>query len=162
METLIMKILKILILSLIANFAIANSDFYVGAGIGMANLSPDSESSDSSDAAYKLTLGAKINKEFALELGYASLGNSDGGIDYDYTSFGIVYNIETESGINPFIGAGIANFSSNKEIDEKTQGYGTLGVAFSLDEELDLDGRLSWTKYADDANVVLLEAVSGF
>jgi hypothetical protein len=152
---------------LISSVAFAN-DYYIGAGIGASNLKPNVSGIKSQiDTAFKLTLGANLNENFAAELSYANLGTNDdiSPLDYKYTSLGVVYNHNLDnSSITPFIGAGWADFSTNRRdlIDKDDQYYATVGIQFDLDDESDLDYRLSYTRYAQDAKTIMAEVLSKF
>lgn len=52
-----------------------DSRFYVGAGLGQSNTYLTSGLSKNSDTAYSLLAGYSIERNFAIELQYANLGN---------------------------------------------------------------------------------------
>jgi hypothetical protein len=161
------NLIKVLVLLFLSSNIIAN-DYYIGGGIGASNLKPNvSGIKNQMDMAYKVTLGMNLNKDIAAELSYANLGTNDdiSPIDYKYTSLGVVYNHNIDSSnITPFVGVGWADFSTNRRdlIDKDNQYYATVGIQFDLDDESDLDYRLSYTRYAQDAKTIMAEVLFKF
>jgi hypothetical protein len=161
------NLIKVLVLLFLSSNIIANN-YYIGGGIGASNLKPNvSGIKNQMDMAYKVTLGMNLNKDIAAELSYANLGTNDdiSPIDYKYTSLGVVYNHNIDSSnITPFVGVGWADFSTNRRdlIDKDDQYYATVGVQFDLDDESNLDYRLSYTRYAKDASALIIEVLYPF
>ncbi|MGI9308901.1 MAG: outer membrane beta-barrel protein [Gammaproteobacteria bacterium] len=54
--------------------------FYLGAGLGTADVSEDNIDFDDSDIAYKIILGYQINPTWAIEGGYVDFGQPDEGM----------------------------------------------------------------------------------
>lgn len=103
--------------------------WYVGAGLGISRLDPDSfcdciTITDENDLAFNLYAGVDLTKRFAIEAQFAELGQSDvaflgdsvGGVDYRVAGVtGLLYLFDT------------SGFSGNRALDDGLSFYVKAG-----------------------------------
>jgi hypothetical protein len=142
-------------------------EYYIAMGVGISHLEPINYNvSDKSDLTKNITIGASINKNIALELGYNNLGKaklpSGESIDYKIKTLGVVYTFDVEKyNFNPFAEIGIRHASTNSgaNIIDTTNNYIGVGISTTLDAEKNTDARFSYNDYAKDAQNLMIEII---
>ena len=146
--------------------AAQDSGGYVGLSIGQATQHdscagvPAGVSCDDKDSAWRIFGGYQVNKNFAVELGYANLGEASA------SGFGITASVEASAfdvvavGILPFtnefsaygkLGFYRADLEGRSNVgisaDESNTGL-TFGLGLRYDFTKNIGARLEWSRYA--------------
>ncbi|MCB1754364.1 MAG: OmpA family protein [Gammaproteobacteria bacterium] len=161
--------------------------YYLGFGLGMSNLEPETNNSgysveDKNDAAGKLYLGMDFAKHWGAELYYADLGaasleneNVDRKGDIDYKVFGLsalyhFYNnhgsegMMNRSGWDWFAKAGIGSLDNSSDLPFKKQ-KGThvmLGLGTEYEWQNGFAVRLEGETFDKDAQLISLGLLKRF
>lgn len=107
-------------------------DWYLGAGIGISEMEPDTENTpfrikDNRDYGAKLYLGYTLNERWSVEGYYSDLGNvtlkPEGSIGYrDYGVNGLFYFYRPEEageGLSAFVRGGVGRMENDTRLDYK-------------------------------------------
>jgi len=151
--------------------------WYVGTGVGLSKMTPDTSNSiftvdDETDTGYKFFAGLEVKKDWFLELGYNDLGTAKmvtfGEIDYQLIGLAGRYNffdysLNDESLIfYAKAGAAMMDNEANIPFDNvnSTQFFYGVGVEYPLVDDLVVRAELE--TYDEDASFVTLNIVKYF
>ena len=143
----------------------AGEGFFIGAGIGTAELSEDFDGLDidSDSTAYRVVGGWRVNEYFALEGGYHNFGDFEQSIDIggelssvtlsaDGFTLGVLGTAPISEKFALFGRAGMFFWDGNAEINnvsqatpEDTNPYFGAGLAYAIVPAFVLTG--DWTRY---------------
>jgi hypothetical protein len=179
----IIKIVTIATLLIGGNsVANADSDYYIGFGIGKSFLSPEFSSdytANNHNNAKQLLLGMSLpsNNEFikklnaelsVVDLGNVELTNSAGDksiINYKIKTLGLSYYLTKDKAINPFIGLGYRHISQNSNDNKPVNAnsyYAKFGADITLNKASNTSLRISYNRYARDAKASFVSLVWKF
>ena len=143
-----------------------DSGFYAGLALGTSSMTdacaglPAGVSCDDKDSAWRIFGGYQLNRNFAVELGYANLGESSA------SGFGVTASVEASAfdvvavGILPFtnefsaygkLGLYVGSLEGRSNVgisaDESNSGL-TFGLGVRYDFTKNIGARLEWSRYA--------------
>ncbi len=148
---------------------------YVGAGVGISKIEPDTSGTsysvaDDNDMGWKVLLGYDLSKYWSLEAFWADLGQSDlnpnGAIDYRaYGLQGVLYMPGSVPGLSAFLKLGVGRldtYSNNVPFTqvEDTQLIGGLGAEYQFANHLSVRGEYEY--FDEDAQLVSVNLLGRF
>ena len=163
-----------LLTGMMSSAAFADTNFYIGAGVGQAEVDfqeiAGTSVQDDSDTSWKIYGGYNFNQHFAVELAYTDLGESDvtilgqdTDIDADVLSIALVGKYPVSEQIDVFGKLGYADIDADADVagvgstsvSESDVLYG-LGVDYAVTEQVDI--RLEWERmdFEDEVDNVTL------
>jgi len=170
-----------------ADYTPGRSSWYVGGGLGISRLDPDSfcrciSIDDENDLAFNLYAGIDLTKRFAIEAQFAELGQSDiaflgepvGGIDYRVAgATGLLYLFDTsgfsgnralDGGLSFYVkaGGGILDNSSRLDFVQNNDTQFWIGAGLQLGFDNGWALRAEINSYDTDAQQVTASLVKRF
>ena len=157
---------------------VARGDAFVGAGVGLSALDPETAGTpfstvDDRDTGYKLFAGVDltpISGNLAVEAFWADLGRASlsggGEVDYSVYGAGLIYGIGSfrYPRLSAFVEAGVARLDIGANVpfrqEEETSAFFGIAGAFALRRHWFL--QLEYDYYAKDAQLLSLSIVRRF
>lgn len=139
------KLVTLALLTSLSASVFAAESFYVGGGVGSANIDVEDTSFDESDVGFKLFGGVNINDNFAVEGGYYDFGSPEqSGVEYQGDALGLfaVGILPLNPSVSLFGKAGVLSWDyENKGKDVSNDDSGNdfawgLGVDFKAVDNL--------------------------
>ncbi|MGF1642625.1 MAG: OmpA family protein [Thiotrichales bacterium] len=148
--------------------------WYVGAGVGVSKLEPDTSGTalrvtDDTDTGYKISVGKELTDRVAVEAFGGNLGSAEiapmSSVDYQFYGVALQYALpHNNEGLSAHLKGGVValDVDSNLpvDIDKDARAFAGIGVDYQFPEGITLRGE--YEHFAKDAQLLSFNLIKKF